>query len=442
MKQSTTWLTLSFALALSPLALAQTGARPGSEIVAPTTPSANQPFLPNAVITQGFDAVSVTPPNADPPGPDGTCPLNVALAGWFARNNAPTPRGTTCVFNGGGGTTFPAQSGAATSYAAMNFNSSTGSNAISTWLVTPRVNFGTGAQLSFWFRSANTATTNFPDRIQVRLSTAADGGTPDVGTAVTDVGTFTTLLVDINPTLAQALVTCPAGGFSIGAPGGTIAGTVDGAWCQVTITQAAGIPTSGSGRIAFRYFVNTSAGPSGANSNFVGIDTFSFDEGVTGTPALSLVKRVQTTNNVANCPTAGTSVTVPTGSAVYYCYQATNTGTLSLQTHNVTDTAFGAPVATNLQHTLAPAAVTPWVISPAVTVTGPTSSAATWTACSQATNCTGAPAGTTATASVAAGAVTAALLQAPTAVPTLDPRALALLGLLLLGVGFVAFRRT
>lgn len=442
MKKSTTWLSLSFALALSPLALAQTGARPGSENVAPTAPQANQPFLPNAVITQGFDAVSVAPPAANPPNADGTCGLNAAMAGWFARNNAPTPRGTTCVFNGGGGTTFPAQSGAATSYAAMNFNSSTGTNSISTWLVTPRVNFGTGAQLSFWFRSSNTAAgANFPDRIQVRLSTAADTGTPDVGTALNDVGTFTTLLVDINPTLSASFVTCPAGGFTIGAPSGTIAGTVDGAWCQVTITQAAGIPSTGSGRLAFRYFVPGSAGPDGANSNFVGIDTFSFDEGLLGTPGLSFVKRVQTSSNVADCPTATTSVTVPRGTSVYYCYRATNTGTLALQTHNVTDTAFATPIASNLQFALAAAASSPWLISPAVPVNGPTSSAATWSACAQATNCTGAPAGATATASVAAGAVTASVQLSAASIPTLDVRALALLGLLMLGIGFIAFRR-
>jgi hypothetical protein len=101
------------------------------------------------------------------------------------------------------------------------------------------------------------------------------------------VGTFTTLLADINPTLATAFVTCPAGGFTIGAPNGTIAGTVDGAWCQVTITQAAGIPTTGSGRIAFRHFIQASGGPAGANSNFVGIDTFSFDEGLVGGPVVA-----------------------------------------------------------------------------------------------------------------------------------------------------------
>ncbi len=280
MQMSTKWLLVPFALAMGASAFAQDGARPGTPVSTTGAPDGGGLFLPQAVITQGFASVA-TAPNA---AVGGVCALNQpAMAGWFGRNNA-TPTGSACMFNPTAPAPFLAQDGGATTYAGMNFNASTGANPMSTWLVSPRVNFGTGATLSFWFRSANAAAANFPDRIQVRLSTAADAGTPDVGTAVTDVGTFTTLLADINPTLALAFVTCPAGGFTIGAPNGTIAGTVDGAWCQVTITQAAGIPATGSGRIAFRHFIPASGGPAGANSNFVGIDTFSFDEGLLGGP--------------------------------------------------------------------------------------------------------------------------------------------------------------
>ncbi len=264
-------LALSMAFAVT----AEDGARPGTvPDLLVSTPQGG--FLPQAVITQDFSSVA-TAPNA---AVAGVCALNQpAMAGWYGRNNA-SPTGTACIFNPTEPAPFTAQDGSATGYAGLNFNASTGSNPISTWLVSPRVNFGTGAQLSFYFRSANVAGTNFPDRIQVRLSTAADSGTPDVGTGVTDVGTFTTVLADINPTLATAFVTCPSGGFVLNAPNSVIDGTVEGAWCQVTINNAAGIPTSGSGRIAFRHFIQTSAGPGGNNSNFVGIDTFSFDEGV------------------------------------------------------------------------------------------------------------------------------------------------------------------
>jgi hypothetical protein len=382
---------------------AQTGSRSAPSGPA-GTPASVSPFLPNAVITEGFDTV-------------GTCP-----AGWTCANNSAVV-GTTTWFQGND-TVFPAQAGATTAYIGANFNSTTGTNTISTWLVSPQVNFGTGASLSFWTRTVTTP--QFADRLEVRLSTA--GASTNVGTGPTGVGDFTTLLTTVNPNLVLS-TNCPI----------TPTTGYPNAWCQVTVTNAGGIPTAGSGRIAFRYFV-TSGGPTGANSDYIGIDTFSFDEGVAGTPGLTLAKRVQTSSNAANCPTATTSVTVPAGTQVYYCYQATNTGTLALQTHTLTDTAFGTPIVSNLQFALAAGASSPWVVSPAVTVTGNTTSAANWSACAQATTCTGAPAGTTAAATVAAGAVTAAL-QAAQSVPTLGGPALLMLGLLLLGVAVVTLRR-
>src|SRR2546428_3306592 len=51
------------------------------------------------------------------------------------------------------------------------------------------------------FRSFYTRTVDmpsFPDRLQVRMST--NGASSNVGTTATDVGDFTTLLLDINPT--------------------------------------------------------------------------------------------------------------------------------------------------------------------------------------------------------------------------------------------------
>jgi MYXO-CTERM domain-containing protein len=87
-----------------------------------------------------------------------------------------------------------------------------------------------------------------------------------VGTAALDVGDFTTLLLDINPTYA-------IGGYPE-------------TWTQqnVTITGLGG-PTQG--RLAFRYFVEN-GGPSGANSNYIGIDTFS-TTAVPGPGVLALV---------------------------------------------------------------------------------------------------------------------------------------------------------
>ena len=50
--------------------------------------------------------------------------------------------------------------------------------------------------MSFYTRTVDAPT--FPDRLQVRMST--NGASSNVGTTATDVGDFTALLLDINPT--------------------------------------------------------------------------------------------------------------------------------------------------------------------------------------------------------------------------------------------------
>ncbi len=262
-------------IALAAVAAHAQDARNGSAVDSRAPTSASSPFQLNAVITQGFDSVAVAP--------NPSCALDAtAMVGWVGRNNS-TPAGTTCIFNPTAGATlpFPAQAGAATtSYAAMNFNAVAGAATISTWLISPRVNFGAGSQLEFWIRSpASTATPAnqaFPDRLEVRLTSAAAGADTDVGTTNASVGVFTTVLVDVNPTLGVVGTTCPATGITDPA-GGTITGFPVAGWCRIVLTNAAGIPATGAGRVAFRYFVTD--GGSGANSNFIGIDSFSFTEG-------------------------------------------------------------------------------------------------------------------------------------------------------------------
>jgi hypothetical protein len=83
----------------------------------------------------------------------------------------------------------------------------------------------------------------------VYLSTA--GASTNVGATATSLGDFTTLLLDINPNLV-----------AVGA------GSYPTTWTQFTVNM----PTSGSGRVGFRYFV-TNGGPSGTNGNFIGIDS-------------------------------------------------------------------------------------------------------------------------------------------------------------------------
>jgi hypothetical protein len=262
-------LALSAGLvATASTAAANTGARtPGDP--SPATP-ANEIFLPNAVITEGFDTLTGTAPNQ-------------CVAGWTCINQS-SPGGTTSWLQGLV-TAFPAQAGAPTSYIAANFQNTAGVGTISNWLITPQVNFGNGATLSFWSRTV--ANPEFPDRLEIRLSTAG---------ASTNPADFTVVLGTINPNLV------PGAGPCVPTASGT--GGYPTQWCQYTLSHAQGIPNSGSGRIAFRYFV-TNAGPFGDNSDYIGIDTFSFDEGVLASPPV-----------FSYTPTPGSTVTAAGGTGL------------------------------------------------------------------------------------------------------------------------------
>lgn len=169
-------------------------------------------------------------------------------AGWQAINNS-VPLGTTTVFQGNT-TVFAAQSGAPSSYAGMNFNATTGNNTISVWLITPtRVGIQNNDTWSFWTRTVDVP--NFPDRLEFRLST---NGSCNPGTTPTSTGDFATLLTTVNPTL-------------------TVAGYPN-VWTQFQGTLS-GITGAVNGCFAFRYFV-TGGGPSGLNSDYIGVDTFQY----------------------------------------------------------------------------------------------------------------------------------------------------------------------
>ncbi len=98
------------------------------------------------------------------------------------------------------------------------------------------------------------------------MDTAADscGAAGSTGSTSTDVGNFTVVLVDINPTLL-------ANGYPT-------------TYTQFSATLS-GLPAGLSGgRLAFRYFV-TNGGPDGANSNILSID----DVVVTNTTPVELM---------------------------------------------------------------------------------------------------------------------------------------------------------
>ena len=182
--------------------------------------------------------------------------------GWFLQNNS-TPPGSTGWFQGNptGNGLFPAQAGPTNSYIGANFNNSVGTDTISNWLLTPTIEFRNGDVITFYTRTTTAAT--FADRLQVRLS--KNGTSTNVGTGVTGLGDFTTLLLDINPTYVAG----PSGGYPV-------------VWTQYTITIS-GLSAATNGRLAFRYFVEN-GGPDGANSNYIGIDTFAYTPAAGGTP--------------------------------------------------------------------------------------------------------------------------------------------------------------
>lgn len=165
-------------------------------------------------------------------------------AGWTITNNS-VPVGTTTWFQGNP-IVFDAHAGAANSYAAANFNNTAGTGDISNWLILPTMSFSNGDAISFFTRTADGS--NWPDRLEVRFS--ATGGS-DVGGSAGSVGTFTTLLLSVNPSLS-------VGGYPE-------------SWTQQSVTLS-GLAGATNGAIAFRYFV-PDGGPSGDNSNYIGVDT-------------------------------------------------------------------------------------------------------------------------------------------------------------------------
>jgi len=214
------------------------------------------------------------------------------VAGWVQTNHS-TTIGTTGWFQGNDAV-FPAHQGTLpTSYIGANFNNTTGTNTISNWLLTPATTLRNGIPMTFWTRS--TTANPFPDRLQVRMST--NGTSTNVGTTATDVGDFTTLLLDINPTY-------------------TVGGYPE-VWTQMTVTIT-GVPSSTLGRLAFRYFVEN-GGPTGANSNYIGIDTVSYitvacDDFASPTP--SPTATVPPTATPTSTPTATpTTTATPTATA-------------------------------------------------------------------------------------------------------------------------------
>jgi hypothetical protein len=174
-------------------------------------------------------------------------------AGWLVRNQS-TAIGTnpTCWNQFTGTTPWPPHAG--NGQTGANFNCTSGANTISGWLITSQLTaLQNGNQLTFWTRKS--ATDSFADNMQVRLcldtTPGSCGAAGSTGATSTDVGGFTILLTEINPTL--------------------VLGVYPTSYTQFTVNLS-GLPAgSNAGRIAFRYFV-PNGGPSGAASDIISID--------------------------------------------------------------------------------------------------------------------------------------------------------------------------
>lgn len=165
-------------------------------------------------------------------------------SGWTI-NNLSQPLGVTNWFQGTPDV-FEAHEGADDSFVAANFNAGAGTSSISDWLIMPTSTYHNGDTLSFFTRTADFSF--YPDRLDLRFSSV--GGT-DVGESAGSVGTFSTLLLSINPN--EELFGYPD------------------TWTKYSVTLS-GLTGATNGAFAFHYVVND-GGPNGFNSNYIGIDT-------------------------------------------------------------------------------------------------------------------------------------------------------------------------
>ena len=168
------------------------------------------------------------------------------------------PQGIAPIWFQGNPFAFTAFNGPDNGYVASNFQTVTGANTIDNWLVLPALDIQTGDSLIFWSRSPNTP---FPDSIRVMYSAEGDS-------------------------IPEATTWIELGRFKVSTSG----------WQR----RSFGAPSAGStGRFAIRYRVED-GGPSGSNSNYIGIDALT-------------VERVATTPVFAASPTSVSFGTISVG---------------------------------------------------------------------------------------------------------------------------------
>lgn len=253
-----------------------------------------------------------------------TNPFNPTTAGWVI-SNLSSPLGTTTWTQGT--TNYNSYDGAPTDYYFANFNSAgaTAPAGISNWLITPAVTIYNGAVIEFATKTIDQGAgqPNFaPDRLQLRMSQT---GVTAIPAGTTSVGSFTDLLLDINPNLNTSTVSAVNNGSVNGYPN---------AWTVYSV-QISGVTGTVTGRFAFRYFVDD-AGFGGNNSNNVGLDavkytlpcdptvqSFTTCAGVSTT--LTAVGLPATTYSWSNGSTTSTTVVNPATTTTYTLFPSVGT---------------------------------------------------------------------------------------------------------------------
>ncbi len=193
----------------------------------------NDPFTPGAG-TNEWVIVDNTVPGA---------------GGSWAQGNQTGGNGTVTAFNGSTDDFYMAD------FTAVN--GSVGD--ISAFLITPTVTIYNGAEIKFATRTMQfSGAALYPDRMQVLMS---QSGSSVIPTGTASVGSFTDILLDINPNLTQGTSSVVSNGTVNGYPQSWVVYTIP-------ITNVTGTVT---GRFAFRYFVKN-GGAGGGNSRLVALD--------------------------------------------------------------------------------------------------------------------------------------------------------------------------
>lgn len=139
-----------------------------------------------------------------------------------------------------------------------NYEASTGFDGIiSDWAISPKIYFQNGDTIRFYTASHGSlgygASGKYGDRLQLRLNTFNTSA--EIGSASTDVGGFTTPLIDINPLYKT-----------------TSPGDYPTTWTKYQAVIS-GLNQPDSGRFAIRYFVELHGG---ANGDEIAVDKVEF----------------------------------------------------------------------------------------------------------------------------------------------------------------------